>query len=137
MKFNSGVDAEGCFGEVYLDGHKHIPTPRRSLPAATAEEAAVTKDRTKEIVESSKVREQVANRDRVGGNAALGSLLWGPNEGSKRHVTRQQPRAQVGPDESGGARNKDHAARFSGPTRPGAKRGRCEFLSLTQVMPAP
>lgn len=87
MKFNSGVDAEGCFGEVYLDGHKHIPTPRRSLPAATAEEAAVTKDRTKEIVESSKVREQVADLDAVAPVVALPSLRVGQNLIGLRYFT--------------------------------------------------
>jgi hypothetical protein len=53
MELNSGIDAEGSFGEVYFDGHEHISAPRSCLSAAAAEETAVTKDRAKEIVERS------------------------------------------------------------------------------------
>lgn len=87
MEFNSGIDAEGRFGEVYLDGHKHIPTPRRSLPAATAEEATVTKDRAKEIVESTEVREQVADLNTVAPVVALPSLRVGQDLIGLRYFT--------------------------------------------------
>lgn len=88
MEFNSGIDAEGCLGEVYVDGHKHIPTPRRSLSAATAEEAAVTKDRAEEIVESSKVREQVADLNAVAPVVSLPSLRVGQNLIGLRYFTK-------------------------------------------------
>ena len=44
MEFNSGVDAEGCFGEIYLDGYEHVSAPGSSLPGTAAEETTVAEE---------------------------------------------------------------------------------------------